>query len=297
MEEFFRYENQREPPSLSNQGSLRSGNKSDILEWLKAPTGRSAEAKAATVVVLDMAAVVHMVRPTSAHTFRDYVSQHLVPFVESQVTPTVTRVDAVWVTYPEDNLKTLTHQHRGLGPRTRIGDGNTRIPKQDRKKTAWSAWQSIPDLTDTLVALTNHPQELSLQSQYMQTLERFVVLMYSKGCGLVKINEAGLRLFTSGKKSLDTLPPTPAALYQHIRRAILQGTVWSQATLVYMDIPDFQDWGWHKDSSGRWLPFWTTLEDSSKACCILLQCGCVKSCTRNCKLQKGWCVLHRSLQM
>ena len=49
---------------------------------------------------------------------------------------------------------------------------------------------SIPDLTDTLVALTNHPQELSLQSQYMQTLERFVVLMYSKGCGLVKVNEA-----------------------------------------------------------------------------------------------------------
>ena len=67
MEEFFRYDNQREPPSLSNQGSLRSGNKSDNLEWLKAPIGRgrSAEAKAATVVVLDMAAVVHMVRPTS----------------------------------------------------------------------------------------------------------------------------------------------------------------------------------------------------------------------------------------
>ena len=74
MEEFFRYENQREPPSLSNQGSLRSGNKSDIIECLKAPTGRAAEAKVATVVVLDMAAVVHMVRPTSAHTFRDYVS-------------------------------------------------------------------------------------------------------------------------------------------------------------------------------------------------------------------------------
>ena len=81
------------------------------------------------------------------------------------------------------------------------------------KKTAWSAWQSIPGLTDTLLALTNHPQALSLQSQYIQTLERFVVLMYSKGCGLVKINEAGLRLFTSGKKSLDTLPPTQAALY------------------------------------------------------------------------------------
>lgn len=83
MEEFFHYENQREPPSLSNQGLLRSGNKSDILECMKAPTGRSEAAKAATVVVLDMAAAVHMVRPTTANTFMDYVSYHLVPFLES----------------------------------------------------------------------------------------------------------------------------------------------------------------------------------------------------------------------
>jgi len=64
--------------------------------------------------------------------------------------------------------------------------------------------------------------------------------MYSKGCGLVKVNEARLGLFTRGKKSLDTLPPTQAALYQHIHRVILQGTVWSQATSVHMDIPEFQ---------------------------------------------------------
>jgi hypothetical protein len=436
MQDFFRYENQREPPSLSNQGLLRSGKKSDILEHLKAPTGRSAAAKAATVVVLDMAAVVHMVRPTSAHTFTDYVSQHLVPFVESQVTPTVTRVDAVWDTYPEDNLKTLTHHRRGVGPRTRIGDGQTRIPKQywntgflkntDNKrelfpflsaqlvkqdlggrlllstykesvlsnkqhdvsglqpcnhieadtrillhlahaaqqrhqvalvrtvdsdvvilaihffsslglsqlwvclgsgnkmrdipihtlsaqlgpsrclalplfhavtgcdtvshflgcgkKSAWSAWQSTPGLTDTLVALTSEPQELSPQSQHMCTLERFVVVMYSKGCGLERVNEARLRLFTSGKKTLEALPPTQAALYQHIRRAMLQASFfWSQATSVHQDIPDFHAWGWHKDSTGGWLPFWTTFEDSSKACSILLQCGCAKSCTGNCK--------------
>jgi len=121
----------REPPSLSNQGSLRSGNKSDILACVEAPNCCSDAAKAATLAVLDVAAVIHMVQPTSAHTFRDNVSQHLVPFVESQITPTVTRVDAIWDTYPEDNLKTLTHQHRGLGPRTKIGDGHTRIPKQD----------------------------------------------------------------------------------------------------------------------------------------------------------------------
>lgn len=155
------------------------------------------------------------------------------------------------------------------------------------KKTAWSAWQNTTGLTDTLAAITSHPLELTPQSQHMQTLERFVVVMYSKGCGLDRVNEARHRLFTSGKKTLEALPPTQAALYQHIRRAVLQAIIWNQATSVHMDIPDFQDWGWHKASSGWWLPFWTTLEDSSKACSILLQCGCVKSCTRNCKCSRA----------
>ena len=35
MAEFFKYENQREPPSISNQGLLRSGTKVDILECPK----------------------------------------------------------------------------------------------------------------------------------------------------------------------------------------------------------------------------------------------------------------------
>ena len=59
----------RENHQVSNQGSLRSGNKSDILACVEAPNCRSDAAKAATLVVLDMAVVVHMVRPTSAHTF------------------------------------------------------------------------------------------------------------------------------------------------------------------------------------------------------------------------------------
>ena len=90
-----------------------------------------------------------------------------------------------------------------------------------------SAWQSTPGLTNTFVALTSEPQELSPQSQHMRTLERFVVVMYSKGCGLERVNEAKLRLFTSGKKTLEALPPTQAALYQHIRRAMLQASFWS----------------------------------------------------------------------
>ena len=64
---------------------MGSGNKADILECLNAPHSRSVEAKSATVIVLDMTAVVHMIRPTTANTFMDYVSMHLVPYLESQL--------------------------------------------------------------------------------------------------------------------------------------------------------------------------------------------------------------------
>ena len=59
----FKIENQHDTPSLADQGLLRTGNKSDILHCFQAPVGRVASARLATVVVLDMAAVVHMVRP------------------------------------------------------------------------------------------------------------------------------------------------------------------------------------------------------------------------------------------
>ena len=38
MKEFFHFENQREPPSLAQHGSLRSGAKSNILQCIQAPS-------------------------------------------------------------------------------------------------------------------------------------------------------------------------------------------------------------------------------------------------------------------
>ena len=41
--DIFRYENQKEPPSLADRGMMRSGAKSDILSYLNAPTCRSSD--------------------------------------------------------------------------------------------------------------------------------------------------------------------------------------------------------------------------------------------------------------
>ena len=101
MVDFFKYENQREPPSLSDRGLLRAGNKSDILTCIKAPTARVCTARQVSVMVFDMASIIHMVRPTRAVTFAEYVSLNVVPFLENQLTSTVKHVDAIWDTYPE----------------------------------------------------------------------------------------------------------------------------------------------------------------------------------------------------
>ena len=58
------------------------------------------------------------------------------------------------------------------------------------KNTAWASWQNTPGLTETLLPLTNTPSCFRIGSLHMQKLERFVVITYSKGCGLAKVNEA-----------------------------------------------------------------------------------------------------------
>ena len=46
--------------------------------------------------------------------------------------------------------------------------------------------------------------------------------MYSKGCGVKSVNEARNHLHTTGQKSLGNIPPTQAALYEHVKWAIIQ---------------------------------------------------------------------------
>ena len=156
------------------------------------------------------------------------------------------------------------------------------------KKSAWAAWEATPDLTESLVTLTLDPEQIN-NDAHLQRLERMVIIMYSKTCGSSRVDEARQHLFSNGTKSLENLPPTQAALMQHTRRALLQASFyWSQAVVVQQDIPEFSSWGWYRDSTSKtWEPYWTTLADASKACTILLHCGCKKSCTGRCKCFKA----------
>jgi hypothetical protein len=75
------------------------------------------------------------------------------------------------------------------------------------KKSAWTAWEATPDLTESLVTLTSDPEQIN-NDVHVQRLERMVVIMYSKSCGSSRVDEARHHLFSNGTMSLENLPPT-----------------------------------------------------------------------------------------
>ena len=85
---FFRHQNHRDPPSLCDRGKVMSGTKSALLGCLPGMPDpwRSPAAKEASVIVLDMSAIIRIVKPQHATVFGEYTHMHLLPFLESQMT-------------------------------------------------------------------------------------------------------------------------------------------------------------------------------------------------------------------
>ena len=53
-------------------------------------------------------------------------------------------------------------------------------------------------------------------------IEQFVVALYCKAFDGTKVNEARRYLFASRGKAIENIPPTAAALNEHVKRSVLQ---------------------------------------------------------------------------
>ena len=140
-----------------------------------------------------------------------------------------------------------------------------------------------------MMELIENPDLFDINTIHMECLEKLTVMMYSKNCSTTSVNEARQSLFTHNLKSLENIPPTQAALFQHVKRTILVSAyIWHLAFKKMLHIPDpgLHGWQWN-DRLLIWVPYWTNLEDASKACSMLFHCGCKKSCTGNCKCSKA----------
>ena len=78
LDRFFSHENNAAPPSLSQGGMLRAGNKAALMSCLETEDTTTRNASEVDAKVLDGPAVVQMLHPGTARTFQDYAELMLV---------------------------------------------------------------------------------------------------------------------------------------------------------------------------------------------------------------------------
>ena len=91
-------------------------------------------------------------------------------------------------------------------------------------------------------------------------------------------------LFPYGNRKLENIPPSRAALLQHVKHASFQaGYIWGQAPTANPYLPSPSEWGWQKDTT----PLRTTLSEASKRGQELVKCNCKQCCLGRCKCHKA----------
>ena len=119
-----------------------------------------------------------------------------------------------------------------------------------------------------------------------KTLQRFVILMYSKASDHLRVNEARLDFFFKKNQNLESIPPTENALLEHCKRAIYQCGIWSRCLETQQNLPNKSDFGWQRiniDPDIPWGPVWFTNGEAHKSVRELeIKCKCqgVAGCIR-----------------
>ncbi|KAI8503415.1 hypothetical protein Bbelb_192360 [Branchiostoma belcheri] len=138
------------------------------------------------------------------------------------------------------------------------------------KKTAWKVWETHDEITSTFYDLHNAPDQVSSDAE--AALGYFTILLYDRTSTCNSIDTVRKLLFTRKGRQMSALPPTKAALQQHIRRAVLQGGHhWGNCTMACRQLPCPAEWGW--TCPEEWRPLWTNLPEARESCPELLQCS------------------------
>ncbi|CAC5423562.1 unnamed protein product [Mytilus coruscus] len=116
------FENNINPPALSQNGKISLGTKSDLLsKCLEQLTTTTGDVPEVDVLVIDGAAIMNMLKPSTSRTFDDYADLVFCPYIRKHL-ETVTRVNVVWNDYIDNSLKAATRSKRRKGIRRRVQD-------------------------------------------------------------------------------------------------------------------------------------------------------------------------------
>ena len=113
------------------------------------------------------------------------------------------------------------------------------------KKTFYDAQKSFSEVTKVFVKLASVQQKSEIYEEDIALLQQYFVVVYIAKCNATDVNTCRRILFANGA-SVENIPPTSAALRQHILRAVLQAMKWCRCLEKQRTELDPSNWGWEK---------------------------------------------------
>ena len=97
---------------------------------------------------------------------------------------------------------------------------NTSFFSGTGKKSAYAKLSTRPELTTMFCHLMDKP--VTPSSDDIAVIESFVISLYSVSCTLTAVNQARQQIFAQSFRTYEYLPPTKAALVEHVKRRTRQ---------------------------------------------------------------------------
>ena len=144
----------------------------------------------------------------------------------------------------------------------------------------------LSELTKTLLNLSSAPSDIP--EEVLHAMERFVILLYGRTSTCTDTDKARKKLFAR-KNNAELIPPTKAALEEHVKRAAYQGGhVWGHVLLPVPALPPQPAGSGPKVRRGCMNPTGLPrLPQAAQTCRELLSCKCKKGCVKRCKCKKA----------
>ncbi|CAG2228323.1 unnamed protein product [Mytilus edulis] len=164
--------------------------------------------------------------------------------------------------YLAEQLLTLTPSVQTTVVSTKGSEVVCNKPDKNKGNLSPCNHEEADTLTEDFKLLSDKPNE-DCVNEAVLNIERFVVLMYDRTSECLGVDAARKDLFTRKGRSIENIPPSSAALHQHIKRAAYQaGFCWGQALVKLQETPSPSIWGWKRNKEGLWEPFWTSLQQA-----------------------------------
>ena len=145
-------------------------------------------------------------------------------------------------------------------------------------KTRWLEVYLSDDLELTHIAeifkeLSSSPSEIT--SEHEVAVIKFILLLYRCAPTLSLAEARSDYLNHTHQETLRPVPPSAAALLQHIKRAAyIAGYIWGNADQAAPTLPNVRHWGWSFSSEDILTPVWTLKRSDNVFQILVKSCGC-----------------------